>query len=48
MCSRDGIANFIKEVKRTGSICRQPGSGRLSKVTREVKDLVEQETVKGT
>ena len=43
VCSRVGIAKFIKVFLRTGSICRQPGSGRPSKVTREVKDLVEQQ-----
>ena len=43
VCSRVGIAKFIKVFERTGSICRQPGSGRPSKVTREVKELVEQQ-----
>ena len=47
VCSRDGIIKFIKVFKRTVSICRQPGSGRPSKVTREVKDLVEQQMVMG-
>ena len=43
VCSRVGIAKFIKVFERTGSICRQPGLGRPSKVTREVKELVEQQ-----
>ena len=43
MCSRDDItAKFIKVFDRTGTIYRQPGSGRPSKVTCEVKDLVDQ------
>ena len=48
VCSCNGIAKFIKVFKRTGSICRQPGLGRPSKVTREVKDLVEQQMNRGT
>ena len=36
VCSRIGIAKFIKVFKRMGSMCRQPGSGRLLKVTHEV------------
>ena len=37
VCSRVGIAKFIKVFERTA------GSGRPSKVTREVKELVEQQ-----
>ena len=41
MCSHDDItAKFIKVFERTGTIYRQPGLGRPSKVTCEVKDLV--------
>ena len=48
VCSRDGIAKFIKVFECTGSICRQTtGSGRPLKVTCEVKDLIEQEMVRG-
>ena len=43
VCSRVGITKFIKVFERTESICRQPGSGRPSKVTRKVKELVEQQ-----
>ena len=43
VCSRVGITKFIKVFERTGSICRQPGSGRLSKVTCEVKELIKQQ-----
>ena len=48
MCSRDDItAKFIKVFEHTGTIYRQPGSGRPSKVTHEVKNLVEQQMVRG-
>ena len=40
-CSRFGIDKFIKVYETTGSIARQPGSGRPSKVTAEIKELVE-------
>ena len=43
LCSRVGITKFIEVFEYTRSICRQPGSGRPSKVTREVEDLVEQQ-----
>ena len=46
MCSCIGIAKFIKVFKRMRSICRQPSSGRPLKVTREVKDLIEQQMVR--
>ena len=36
-CSRFGIDKFIKVYETTGSIARQPGSGRPSKVTAEIK-----------
>ena len=45
--SCNDIAKFIKVFERTRSICRQPGSGRPSEVTREVKDLVVQQMVWG-
>ena len=47
VCSHDGNAKFIKVFECTGSICKQTGSGRPSKVTCEVKDLVEQQMVRG-
>ena len=40
--SRVGIAKFLKKYQDTGSIARRPGSGRPSKVTAEIKALVEQ------
>ena len=41
--SCDGIAKFIKVLECTWFIYRQVGLGRPSKVTREVKHLVEQQ-----
>ena len=46
-CSDDVIAMFIKVFENMGSICRQPGSDRPSKVTHGVKNLVEQQMVGG-
>ena len=40
-CSRCGIAKFLKVYQATGSIARQPGSGRPSKITAEIKRIVE-------
>ena len=41
------LAKFIKVFECTGSICRQPGSGRPLRVNRGVKDFVEQQMVWG-
>ena len=41
--SRYGIAKFLKVYHATGSIRRRPGSGRISKITAEIKELVEQQ-----
>jgi len=48
VCSHIGNAKFIKVFECTGSIYRQPGSGRPLKVNIGVKDLVEQQMVRGT
>ena len=40
--TRVGNAKFLKEYHETGSIARRPGSGRPSKITAEIKALVEQ------
>ena len=40
--SRVGIAKFLEKFRETGSIGRRPGSGRPSKVTAEIKTLVEE------
>ena len=42
-CSRCGIAKFLKVYQATGSIERQPGSGRPSKITAEIKRIVEEQ-----
>lgn len=41
--SRTGIAYFLKKYEQTGSIARRPGSGRPSKITSEIKAMVEQQ-----
>ena len=41
VATRQGLAKFIRRFKETGSIPRCPGSGRPSKVTAEVKAVVE-------
>ena len=38
--SRQGVAKVLLRVKATGSITRQAGSGRPTKLTREVKEIV--------
>ena len=42
-CSRCGIAKFLKVYRATGSIARQPGSGRPTKITVEIKRIVEEQ-----
>ena len=39
--SRVGIDKFLKKFRETATIARTPGSGRPSKVTEEIKSLVE-------
>ena len=39
--SRYGVLKFLKTYSATGSIERKPGSGRLSKVTGEIKEFVD-------
>lgn len=41
--SRKGIANFLKRYKKTGTIARRPGSGRPSKLTEEIKRIVDEQ-----
>ena len=36
------MAKFLLRVKATGSITRQAGNGRPTKLTREVKEIVEE------
>ena len=44
--SRLGVHKFVIMYEKTGSIVSQAGSGRLSKVTSQVKTLVEQQMQK--
>ena len=43
VASRRGIDKFLRRYLETGSIARKPGSGRPSKITAEVKAVVEQQ-----
>ena len=40
-CSRVGVHKFLKHYRETGSIGRKVGSGRPSKATAEIKQIVE-------
>ena len=40
-CSRVGVAKFLKVYEETGSIARRRGPGRPSKITTEIKRVVE-------
>ena len=42
-CTRVGVAKFLKKFKETGSLARHSGSGRPSKNTTEIKEVVEQQ-----
>ena len=42
-CSRVGIHKFLKNYNETGSISRRVGSVRPSKVTAEIKQIVEEQ-----
>ena len=41
--SRRGIAKFLKLYNETGTIASRPGSGRPTKVTEEVKKVVDEQ-----
>ena len=41
--SRVGIASFLKKFEETGCLTRRPGSGRPSKATAEIKEIMEQQ-----
>ena len=41
--SKVGVWKFLKVYKKTGSTMRMPGSGRMSKITQWVKELVDQQ-----
>ena len=38
-----GILKFLKKFKETGCIQRRPGSGRPSKISAEIKEIVEEQ-----
>ena len=42
-CSRYGIAKFLKVHQTTGMIARQPGSRQPSKITAEIKRVMEEQ-----
>jgi transposase len=44
--TRVGIYKFLKRLQETGTIARQPGSGRPSKVDGEVEQIIEAEMTK--
>ncbi len=42
-CTRVGVAYFLKKFAETGTISRRAGSGRPSKITTEIKEIVDQQ-----
>ena len=42
-CSRVGVHKFLVKYQETGSIARRVGSGRQTKVTAEIKQIVEEQ-----
>lgn len=42
-CTRVGVAKFLKKFEETGSLSRRSGSGRRSKITAEIKEIVEEQ-----
>ena len=42
-CTCVGVSMFLKRFEETGSLTRQPGSGRPSKITAEIKEIVEEQ-----
>ena len=42
-CSRVGVYKFLKKYEETGSIRRRVGSGRPTKITAEIKQIVEEQ-----
>ena len=41
--SRRGVDKFIQRYRQTGTIARKPGSGRPSKITSEIKAIVDEQ-----
>ena len=44
--SKVGVWKFLKVYKNTGSTMRRPGLGRMSKITQQIKELVDQQMEK--
>ena len=42
MASRRGIAKFVAKFIESGSVAQEPGSGRPSKATAEVRKIIEE------
>lgn len=42
-CTRVGVAKFLKKFDETGSLNRRSGSGQPSKITAEIKAIVEEQ-----
>ena len=38
-----GVLKFLRRYKETGSISRKPGTGRVSKVTAGIRDIIEKQ-----
>ena len=45
-CTRVGVAKFLQRFKESGSLSRRPGSGRPSRVTAEIRQIVEEQMQK--
>ena len=41
--SRQGVQKFLKHYRKTGTIGRSAGSGRPSKITQEIRNIVEEQ-----
>ena len=44
--SRKSVSMLLRKVRETGSFSRKPGSGKSTKITQRVKDLIEEEMQK--
>lgn len=44
--SKVGVWKFLKVYRSTGTTTRRPGSGRMSKITQQVKELVDRQMEK--
>jgi len=46
-CTWRGVATFLKKSEETGSLSRRSGSGGPTKITAEIKEIVEQQMQRG-